>query len=148
MKIVEKDEKPAIIKTGERKEFPVNEIKEEKIINPVTNKSPQNGLQLEVKPVLQTVEKEGTVVFQSQNRNNLMIQYLISEIINFQQLDLLETHGSEKIVQDVTELETNKNQIINTLKNYDIEIQKIYATVAQQLPCMKLCLHRVYAFHG
>jgi S-DNA-T family DNA segregation ATPase FtsK/SpoIIIE len=44
-------------------------------------------------------------------------------------LDLLESHGSEKIVQDATELEANKNQIINTLKNYDIDIQKISATV-------------------
>ena len=43
--------------------------------------------------------------------------------------DLLETHGSEKIVQDPAELEANKNQIINTLKNYDINIQKISATV-------------------
>jgi len=44
-------------------------------------------------------------------------------------LELLEIHGSEKIVQDAAELEANKNQIINTLKNYDIEIQKISATV-------------------
>jgi S-DNA-T family DNA segregation ATPase FtsK/SpoIIIE len=44
-------------------------------------------------------------------------------------LDLLEIHGSERIVQDAAELETNKNQIINTLKNYDIDIQKISATV-------------------
>ncbi len=44
-------------------------------------------------------------------------------------LDLLENHGSEKIVQDVNELENNKNQIIGTLKNYDIDIQKISATV-------------------
>ncbi|HMC98814.1 MAG TPA: DNA translocase FtsK, partial [Ferruginibacter sp.] len=44
-------------------------------------------------------------------------------------LDLLENHGSEKIVQDANELENNKNQIINTLKNYDILIQKISATV-------------------
>ncbi|KIC89319.1 DNA translocase FtsK 4TM domain-containing protein [Flavihumibacter sp. ZG627] len=44
-------------------------------------------------------------------------------------MDLLETHGSEKIVQDPAELETNKNQIITTLKNYDIHIQKISATV-------------------
>lgn len=43
--------------------------------------------------------------------------------------DLLETHGSEKIIQDAGELEANKNQIINTLKNYDITIQKISATV-------------------
>ncbi|HJV18320.1 MAG TPA: DNA translocase FtsK 4TM domain-containing protein [Sediminibacterium sp.] len=44
-------------------------------------------------------------------------------------LDLLETHGSEKIVHDPQELETNKNQIIATLKNYDIAIQRIAATV-------------------
>jgi len=44
-------------------------------------------------------------------------------------LDLLETHGSEKIIQDPAELETNKNQIIATLRNYSIEIQKISATV-------------------
>jgi len=44
-------------------------------------------------------------------------------------VDLLETHGSEKIIHDPTELETNKNQIIATLKNYDIEIQRIAATV-------------------
>jgi len=44
-------------------------------------------------------------------------------------LDLLESHGSDKIIQDAGELENNKNQIINTLKNYDIEIQKISATV-------------------
>jgi S-DNA-T family DNA segregation ATPase FtsK/SpoIIIE len=44
-------------------------------------------------------------------------------------LDLLESHGSDRIVQDAGELENNKNQIIGTLKNYDIEIQKISATV-------------------
>jgi S-DNA-T family DNA segregation ATPase FtsK/SpoIIIE len=44
-------------------------------------------------------------------------------------LDLLETHGSERIVHDANELENNKNQIIATLRNYDIEIQKIMATV-------------------
>ena len=44
-------------------------------------------------------------------------------------LDLLDTHGSEKIVQDTAELQANKDQIINTLKNYDINIQKISATV-------------------
>jgi S-DNA-T family DNA segregation ATPase FtsK/SpoIIIE len=44
-------------------------------------------------------------------------------------LDLLETHGSEKIVLDASELEANKHQIINTLKNYDIDIRQISATV-------------------
>jgi DNA segregation ATPase FtsK/SpoIIIE, S-DNA-T family len=47
----------------------------------------------------------------------------------FPSLDLLEAHGSEKIVHDPAELEANKNQIIATLKNYDIAIQRIAATV-------------------
>jgi len=44
-------------------------------------------------------------------------------------LELLETHGSEKIIHDPAELEANKNQIIATLKNYDIAIQRIAATI-------------------
>jgi len=44
-------------------------------------------------------------------------------------INLLETHGSEKIIHDPAELEANKNQIIATLKNYDIAIQRIAATV-------------------
>lgn len=48
----------------------------------------------------------------------------------FPTLDLLENHNADKvIVQDTAELEKNKNQIIDTLKNYDISIQKISATV-------------------
>jgi S-DNA-T family DNA segregation ATPase FtsK/SpoIIIE len=47
----------------------------------------------------------------------------------FPTLDLLQLHGNDKIVQDPAELENNKNQIIGTLKNYDIDIQKISATV-------------------
>jgi S-DNA-T family DNA segregation ATPase FtsK/SpoIIIE len=44
-------------------------------------------------------------------------------------IDLLEVHGSEKVDHDPAELEANKNQIINTLSNYDISIQKISATI-------------------
>ncbi len=44
-------------------------------------------------------------------------------------LNLLENHGGEKIVQDTSELENHKNQIIATLRNYSIEIQKISATI-------------------
>ena len=47
----------------------------------------------------------------------------------FPPLDLLQTHGNDRIIQDPAELENNKNQIISTLKNYDIDIQKISATV-------------------
>lgn len=44
-------------------------------------------------------------------------------------LDLLETHGSEQIVQDAGELENNKIKIEETLRNYDIGISSISATV-------------------
>lgn len=47
----------------------------------------------------------------------------------FPKLDLLENYGSEKIEKNADELEMNKNQIITTLKNYDISIQRISATV-------------------
>lgn len=47
----------------------------------------------------------------------------------FPTLDLLDAHGSEKVVADPEELEQHKNQIIDTLKNYDISIQRISATV-------------------
>ncbi len=44
-------------------------------------------------------------------------------------VDMLEAHGSDKTIHDPQELEDNKNQIITTLKNYDISIQRISATV-------------------
>lgn len=47
----------------------------------------------------------------------------------FPGIDLLANHGSDKIEKNADELETNKNQIITTLKNYDIVIQRISATV-------------------
>ena len=47
----------------------------------------------------------------------------------FPSLDLLAQQTGEKIVMDQHELEANKTQIMSTLRNYDIEIQKIFATV-------------------
>lgn len=47
----------------------------------------------------------------------------------FPTLDLLEEHGTEKISINKEELERNKNQIVETLRNYKIEIEKIKATI-------------------
>ena len=47
----------------------------------------------------------------------------------FPSLDLLDEHSSEKVKYDPEELERNKNQIISTLNNYQIEISKIKATI-------------------
>jgi S-DNA-T family DNA segregation ATPase FtsK/SpoIIIE len=44
-------------------------------------------------------------------------------------LDLLENYGSNKIPVNTDELEANKNKIVETLNHYNIEIDKIKATI-------------------
>jgi S-DNA-T family DNA segregation ATPase FtsK/SpoIIIE len=44
-------------------------------------------------------------------------------------IDLLENYGSNKISVDAGELEANKNKIVATLNHYNIEIDKIKATI-------------------
>ncbi|MEZ5013992.1 MAG: DNA translocase FtsK 4TM domain-containing protein, partial [Chitinophagales bacterium] len=44
-------------------------------------------------------------------------------------LELLEEYGSESVSINTEELERNKDQIINTLNNYNIQISKIKATI-------------------
>ncbi|PWK80526.1 S-DNA-T family DNA segregation ATPase FtsK/SpoIIIE [Mucilaginibacter oryzae] len=44
-------------------------------------------------------------------------------------IDLLENHGSNKISVKPEELEANKNKIVETLNHYNIEIDKIKATI-------------------
>lgn len=122
LQIIEKPDQP-VVETSGKVSYPGGEGK---IKNPIVSGSPANGLTLEVKST-PVIEKE-TDAFKPK------LQQPYDPILDlrnykFPTIDLLETHGSEKIIQDVTELETNKNQIINTLRNYDIEIQKIYATV-------------------
>lgn len=47
----------------------------------------------------------------------------------FPPLDLLVEHGSDKVRMGQDELQRNSNQIVETLKNYNIEISKIRATI-------------------
>ncbi len=44
-------------------------------------------------------------------------------------LDLLESYGKGEISVDQEELEMNKNRIVSTLKNYNIDIDRIKATI-------------------
>ncbi|HEY0677829.1 MAG TPA: DNA translocase FtsK [Chitinophagaceae bacterium] len=85
-------------------------------------------IELEIKPV--HIEEEETEI-EIPAADELPPYEPTLDLKNYKypSLDLLENHGSDKIVQDAAELEANKNQIINTLKNYDIAIQKISATV-------------------
>ncbi len=88
-------------------------------------------LELEIKTVPEKIDEEEEQVIINSKLPNAKPYDPILDLrdYKFPTLDLLENHGSEKIVQDANELENNKNQIINTLKNYDINIQKISATV-------------------
>lgn len=91
-------------------------------------------LELEIKtPMPEEVEEPAPVAEEEEEDKPLILApyepTLDLRDYKYPSLDLLEQHGSEKIYQDPAELETNKNQIINTLKNYDINIQKISATV-------------------
>ena len=96
-----------------------------------TNKKPLPNVEFEINPVLDELPAEEVKEELTIGKTALEPYEPTLDLSNYKypSLDLLETHGSEKIVQDATELEANKNQIINTLKNYDILIQKISATV-------------------
>ncbi len=105
---------------------------ENSTLNTNTIESSLNVLPLEIKDVITEVEDEKKVIVSEKTATTLGTNYeptLDLSNYKYPSIDLLETHGSEKIIHDPKELETNKNQIIETLKNYDIEIQRIAATV-------------------
>ncbi len=127
--IVEKDEiEPVAV--AEEKPLPVTEPPVPEV--PVSKTKPvaldTSGLQLEIKTAEQPLE-EPVVTPEKVQQMKPYDPILDLRDYKYPSLDLLENHGSEKIVQDPAELENNKNQIISTLKNYDINIQKISATV-------------------
>jgi len=116
----------------EKDEFPVHEeLKLPEVIKPAAAPTAvRDDLKLEVKnsePVV--TEPKEQIITKPKINQEPYDPALELRNYKFPTVDLLETHGSEKIHQDANELETNKNQIISTLKNYDIDIQKIFATV-------------------
>lgn len=91
---------------------------------------PEPALALEIKTVPEEAEEEAVLTPAAKVAASKPYDPILDlRDYKYPVLDLLANHGSDKIVQDANELENNKNQIINTLKNYDIQIQKIYATV-------------------
>lgn len=124
----------------------IKEVKQEKSFEPQFDLAPAETLykkpadtqpkdetddfDLEIKDI--TVPEEEDVIIEQKISKVRLDPYeptLDLRDYKYPSLDLLETHGSEKIVHDPAELESNKNQIIATLKNYDISIQRIAATV-------------------
>lgn len=96
------------------------------------NKVEELEMELEINETPETTEPEAEPAYPTTNFQTPSGDYeptLDLRDYKYPSLDLLEAHGSEKIVHDPSELETHKNQIINTLRNYDIAIQRISATV-------------------
>jgi len=129
LKMIEKDEE-----FGEAELFALEEPQVEKELAVGKNVKPKKNipdLDLEIKEV-HAIEKDIEANDEFKPKADVLADYeptLDLQNYKYPSLDLLEAHGSEKIVQDANELEANKNQIIKTLKNYDIDIQKISATV-------------------
>ncbi len=127
LKIVEKDveeEKKAAVIVP-----PI--VVEPIVINTPSKKTNEVPIELEIKSVPEKAAEETApdTVKKASALNTPYDPVLDLRDYKYPSLDLLESYGGEKIVQDSNELETNKNQIISTLKNYDISIQKISATV-------------------
>ena len=124
------------IKLVEKDSVNPNSITEEKktasdniplVIPPKLNTEAPIGIELEIK---QTPVSAETVAATPGNIASKPYDPILDlRDYKYPTLDLLANHGNDKIVQDPNELENNKNQIINTLRNYDIEIQKISATI-------------------
>jgi S-DNA-T family DNA segregation ATPase FtsK/SpoIIIE len=121
------------------KELPIEiipPVMEEPILPVVSRPVPKTKedaapLELEIKIAPPKEEEEVKLVGAAQ-RQGLETRYdpiLDLRDYKYPSIDLLEAHGTDKIVQDAAELQANKDQIINTLKNYDISIQRISATV-------------------
>jgi S-DNA-T family DNA segregation ATPase FtsK/SpoIIIE len=147
----EPEEEPAIDFKVIEKEEPKETVKENKPVTPVVpiaeippvvpvvpknNKTakPIPDLELQIKniPVEEPAKDDNEAGVEETEQKIVTEPYEPTlDLSNYQfpSVDLLELHGSERIIQDPAELETNKNQIITTLKNYDIEIQRIFATV-------------------
>ena len=126
IQIIEKETPLAAIEESEPIIYePPIELKQSK------NKEAIPSLELEIKTVPEKVDDDDQLIPKAKH-SSLGTPYdpiLDLRDYKYPTLDLLEAHGSEKIVQDPKELEQNKTQILETLKNYDISIQKITATV-------------------
>ncbi|MES2429750.1 MAG: DNA translocase FtsK 4TM domain-containing protein [Bacteroidota bacterium] len=132
IKIVEREDGPVIVDEPGEPAI-AEEVKFEEPVAPVkpAPKNNEPALELEIKSVPDKIAEEPIVAAEKPKTVTSAPYDPILDLRDYKYptLDLLENHGSDKIVQDNTELENNKNQIINTLKNYDIHIQKISATV-------------------
>ncbi|HYV92082.1 MAG TPA: DNA translocase FtsK [Chitinophagales bacterium] len=130
MQLIEKSEEEGESESEEESESESESMDENEEnflpINPKSETPVLNGDDIEL-DIVQTPEEEavsnGVVVRENYDPTIDLPNYV------YPSLDLLENYGSEKPKVDSEELMRNKDQIVNTLRNYGIEIQSIKATV-------------------
>lgn len=105
---------------------------------PVTAPPVTASLPMEITPVLEEEQELELVIEKSEEE--IKSEELVEQFGNYDPtldlssykyptLDLLENYGSNKISVNADELEANKNKIVETLNHYNIEIDKIKATI-------------------
>lgn len=114
---------------------PLANIEEEEEFKPITL-SPSVEKPLEVTPIIEedlelTIEKNEEEVKSESLVEQFGAYDPTLDLASYKNptLELLEQYGSNKISVDTAELEANKNKIVDTLNNYNIEIDKIKATI-------------------
>ncbi len=120
----------------QQKIAPVLEVKdgpeEELILADRLNSSLETGLANSPKPEPELTIEKGE---EEKKAAGLVEQFgeydpkLDLSSYRYPHLDLLENYGSNKISVNPEELEVNKNKIVETLNHYNIEIEKIKATI-------------------
>lgn len=124
---------PEIEIEEEETDFPEEQIIEEPEIEPLPaiDKQTDNDLELSFEVIQQ--EEEPAMIAHgghiSIEDNEPYAPELDLPSYKFPTLDLLEDRSQETITLDKEELEKNKNQILQTLRSFGIEIQRISATV-------------------
>ncbi|MGB1449761.1 MAG: DNA translocase FtsK 4TM domain-containing protein, partial [Flavobacteriaceae bacterium] len=114
---------------------------------PVTLEASSPALSIEVEPTVEETVEEEDIALKIEVKpppQEDVVESLSQELVEkygafdptlelsgfqFPTLDLLKDYGSSSITIDEDELEANKNKIIDTLRNYKIEIAKIKANI-------------------
>ena len=128
--VVQEVEKELVMDIPAPTPTPVQEVAE--VAMEVTTQPEEEDLAPEMKIEVKAVPEEETVDTLSRE---LVEKYgafdptLELSGFKFPTLDLLKDYGSSTITIDEDELEANKNKIIDTLRNYKIEIAKIKANI-------------------
>ena len=110
-------------------EKPENETDEEIIIDNEPKKDDDIEITIEPSPAANNITDPDKKADELVEKHGLYDQRL--DLANFQMpsIDLLKDYGNEEITINREELEQNKNRIVEVLKNFNVGVSKIKATI-------------------